>query len=565
MAQPEQIGRYLLFDAIARGGMASVHLGRAEGDAGFSKIVAIKRHHPQFAKDPYFRDMLLDEARLTARIVHPNVISVLDAVAAGGELLVVMEYVPALSFSELGSVWTSSGEHVPAPIAVAVLVSALEGLHAAHEATDERGAPLQLVHRDVSPHNLLVGADGMVRVIDFGVALAAQRVHVTRTGEIKGKLAYMAHEQIRRLDVDRRADIYGAGVTLWEALSGRRIHDGVEPGEVVRRVAAADYEAPSRFSPAPVPALDEVVLRALRVEQSERFATAQEMARALRERCAPASRAEVADWVERVGHEALQARARARAAVEGWEVGQASPKPGQKSAATDPTEARVLPSGVATETRPGPVVLTDETGSTRTTQLHRDPDDTRTTQVTDPDGTRTTQKRQSDDAARIRGLAGPGDETEPTRSRPDRAAVSTSASAAASAVLPTSSLWSGVLGAAGAVALIAVVALIILYARTPADSTVPAAPSAVSPTSVVSPTEVPPSTGSGVTADAPPIVTATAVASTETVSAPPLPSAATPPGPKRPPTTRPPKPKANCTPPYTLDKDGVRIPKRECF
>ncbi|HMR80429.1 MAG TPA: serine/threonine-protein kinase, partial [Polyangiaceae bacterium] len=354
MAQPEKVGRYLLFDAIARGGMASVHLGRAEGDAGFSKIVAIKRHHPQFAKDPYFRDMLLDEARLTARIVHPNVISVLDVVAAGGELLVVMEYVPALSFAELGGVWTQGGQLIPPQIVSAVIVSALEGLHAAHEANDERGAPMNLVHRDVSPHNLLIGGDGLVRVIDFGVALAAQRIQVTRTGEIKGKLAYMAHEQIRRVDVDRRADVYGAGVTLWEALSGRRIHDGVQPGEVVRRVEAADYEPPSQFAHTPVPALDEVVLRALRLDPAERFETAQAMGRAVRECCTPASRAEVADWVEQVGHGTLERRRKACAAVEAWEPGAAPSSPVQKNAATDPTEARPAPGVAATETRAGP-------------------------------------------------------------------------------------------------------------------------------------------------------------------------------------------------------------------
>src|SRR5258708_29137656 len=167
------VGRYLLCDEIAAGGMATVHVGRLMGTAGFSRTVAIKRLHAQFAKDPDFVSMFLDEARLAARIRHPNVIGTLDVVALEGELFLVMEYVPGESLARLWRTTFDTGRTIPLPIISAILVGVLDGLHAAHEATDDNGEPLGIVHRDVSPHNILAGTDGIARVLDFGDAKAA--------------------------------------------------------------------------------------------------------------------------------------------------------------------------------------------------------------------------------------------------------------------------------------------------------------------------------------------------------------------------------------------------------
>ncbi len=598
MRRPEQIGRYLLFDAIARGGMASVHLGRVEGNAGFSKIVAIKRHHPQFAKDPYFRDMLLDEARLTARVVHPNVISVFDVIAAGGELLVVMEYVPSLALSQLGSAWSSSGQDVPPAVAVAVLVAALEGLNAAHEAVDERGKALKLVHRDVSPHNLLVGEDGLVRVIDFGVAQAAERVQTTRTGEVKGKLAYMAAEQIRRSDIDRRADVYGAGVTLWEALAGRRIHEDLEPGKVVQRVTTGDFEPPSRYATQPQAALDEVVMRALRPEPCERFSTALAMVKALRRACPPVSRAEVADWIASVGAEALKTRSRAHALVDGWTPAATGAELSRVGRASEPTEARPIRTTDATEARP--TVGADETEARKRGDRGAPPDPTLVSAQeppvpprSDPDGTRTTQLRDSDETLTMKLEEHDDTQTQPltdpegTRTTELRAGHVPTVVSAASAdpqgaperpasVAPAAaiggSVWSAVLGAAGVIALVAVVVLVVLNARQPEA---PRAPSADSTEVVIGPGDrvptAPPAQASrSQPSEAVPVVT-TPVPVEPQPSSSIEPSTAPPPTTKRPPSkppaARPPsgRPKPNCSPPYTLDADGVRIPKRECY
>src|ERR1700709_2034653 len=186
------VGRYALYGAIAAGGMATVHLGRLLGPVGFSRTVAIKRLHAQFASDPEFVSMFLDEARLAARIRHPHVVPTLDVVALSGELFLVMDYVHGVSLSKL--LREVNMKHIPMPIDIvaSVLVGALRGLHAAQSAVSERGLPLGIVHRDVSPQNVIVGSDGLARVLDFGVAKASWRIQTTRDGQVKGKLSYMA-------------------------------------------------------------------------------------------------------------------------------------------------------------------------------------------------------------------------------------------------------------------------------------------------------------------------------------------------------------------------------------
>src|SRR5579859_759387 len=220
------IGRYVLFDEIAAGGMATVHFGRQSGAAGFSRTVAIKRLHPNLAKDPEFVAMFLDEARLVARIRHPNVVPTLDVVATEGEVFVVMEYVHGESLAKIRSAMLKAGRVADPRIVSAIMSSVLHGLHAAHEAKSEIGQPLNIVHRDVSPQNVLVGIEGTARVLDFGVAKAIGRVQTTREGQIKGKLAYMPPEQLHGGRVTRQADVYAAAVVTWETLTGARLFAG---------------------------------------------------------------------------------------------------------------------------------------------------------------------------------------------------------------------------------------------------------------------------------------------------------------------------------------------------
>src|SRR5690606_22755098 len=232
------IGRYALFDEIAAGGMATVHLGRLLGPVGFSRTVAIKRLHSHFAKDPDFSAGFVDEARLAARIHHPNVVPIIAVLPAGGELSLVMDYVEGDSLAKVLRHATTTDETIPLSIASAIICGALYGLHAAHEAVDESGEPMHIVHRDISPQNILVGSDGVPRIVDFGVAKAAQRLQTTAEGQVKGKIAYMAPEQIRQAEISRKSDIYAMGVVLWEALAGKRLFTSENHANLMSKVLA---------------------------------------------------------------------------------------------------------------------------------------------------------------------------------------------------------------------------------------------------------------------------------------------------------------------------------------
>ncbi|HVJ90630.1 MAG TPA: protein kinase [Labilithrix sp.] len=322
------VGRYALYNAIAAGGMATVHLGRLLGPVGFSRTVAIKRLHAQFASDPEFVSMFLDEARLAARIRHPNVVPTLDVVATGGELFLVMDYVPGESLARLSRALRTRQQGIPLRILSATMSGVLHGLHAAHEAKDERGDPLGIVHRDVSPQNVLLGTDGAARVLDFGVAKAAGRMQTTKDGQIKGKLSYMPPEQLRGVAVTRKTDIYAVGVMLWELLTGDRLFAGDHEGEIVARVLEGKVTRPSevlvrsgRISPADpamkmLQALDATILRAIDMNTDVRFATAREMAIELERRCPPATASECGDWVEHVARDVLSSRAAMVAEIE---------------------------------------------------------------------------------------------------------------------------------------------------------------------------------------------------------------------------------------------------------
>ena len=313
---PHVVGRYALYGEIAAGGMATVHYGRLSGPVGFSRTVAIKRLHPQFAKDPEFVSMFLDEARLAARIRHPNVVQTLDVVALEGELFLVMDYVQGESLARLLRASHQKKVPVPLPVVSGIVCGALHGLHAAHEATNEQGEPLDIVHRDVSPQNVLIGADGVPRVLDFGVAKAVGGIHTTREGQVKGKLAYMAPEQLRSGTVDRRSDVFAAGIVLWEALTLRRLFTGDSEGAVITNVLEQPLKPPSAIVGELPEALDAVVMRALDRDRTRRFDSARQMALALEE-CVPiASPTRVAAWVDGLAGEVLAQRAQSVMRIE---------------------------------------------------------------------------------------------------------------------------------------------------------------------------------------------------------------------------------------------------------
>ena len=289
--------------------MASVHYGRLVGTGGFTKTVAIKRLHRALAQTPSFRNMILEEGRLAARVRHPNVVPPLDVLAEGGELLLVMEYVHGESLSRLLRAAWGAGERVPLPVGAAIMSNVLHGLHAAHDAKDETGKPLDIVHRDVSPQNIIVGADGVARVIDFGIAKAVTSEEMTTQGTIKGKVPYLSPEQLEGDPATKRTDIYATAVVFWEVLAGRRLFAGDDDGDVLRQIMTKKIDPPSAFNPLVAGTVDDVVLRGLARDPKDRYATARDMALALEEAVHLATASMVGAWTERLAATTLAERA----------------------------------------------------------------------------------------------------------------------------------------------------------------------------------------------------------------------------------------------------------------
>jgi serine/threonine-protein kinase len=302
---PRTVGRYVLFDPIAAGGMASVYLGRLKGAAGFERTVAIKCLHPGLTRDAETVSMLIDEAHIASRIRAPNVVPILDVISEDGEIFLVMEYVHGESLAKLLREVARRGDVVAPALAVGITVDFLRGLHAAHEARADDGSPLGIVHRDVSPQNVMVGADGVSRIVDFGIAKAASRAQTTQEGQIKGKLGYMAPEQLRSEPVDGRTDAFAAAIVLWEMLAGRRLFEGDDAGSIVGRVLLGTIPSLVSVRADVPPELGAVLTRAMSRDPAERYPTAAAFADALATAVKPAPAAEIAAWVADVAADSL--------------------------------------------------------------------------------------------------------------------------------------------------------------------------------------------------------------------------------------------------------------------
>lgn len=278
-----RIGRYEIVRAIASGGMATVHLARTLGEAGFERLVAIKLMHAHIASDPLFVGMFFDEAKLAARIRHPNVVATHDVQKSPAGVFLVMDYIDGPSLQAMIVGLVERHQHVPVDVVLRIMVDALSGLHAAHELRGDDGKPLNLVHRDVSPDNILVGYDGLARITDFGVARAESRISTTKGALLKGKLCFMAPERFLQGQADRRSDVYAAGVTLWEALCGKRLFDADDTGMLITKIVVGATVTPRTHRPDLPEAIEAVVMRAINRDPNVRYPSAAAMADALEE------------------------------------------------------------------------------------------------------------------------------------------------------------------------------------------------------------------------------------------------------------------------------------------
>ncbi len=283
--EPRQIGSYEVLAKLAEGGVGTVYLARRRGPADFRRLVAIKRLHPQYARDPRFVTMFTDEARLAARIHHANVVSIVELGADDDGYYVVMEYVEG---SNLGTFhWHAtrggaSGSGMPRAVALRIVLDALSGLQAAHEIHDDDGTIVNLVHRDVSPQNILLGVDGLARLGDFGIARAsALRQFETRGAVIKGKLEYMSPEQINCEPVDRTTDLFAMGIVLWEILTGQRLFPANEHVTAIQQVCSAPIPSPRSIDASVSADLATICLHALERPRAKRYPTAAAFAKDL--------------------------------------------------------------------------------------------------------------------------------------------------------------------------------------------------------------------------------------------------------------------------------------------
>lgn len=277
LPQPVPFGKYYLLHQVNTGGMAQVFMAKAFGVEGFERLVAVKRILPQIAADQQFIRMFVDEAKLAGQLHHANIAQIFDLGRVGDDYYIALEYV---SGRDLKQIWERVGAldaHIPIELACFIASQVCAGLDYAHNKRDPMGTPLEIVHRDVSPQNVLVSYEGEVKLIDFGVAKAANSTSDTRVGLLKGKLSYMSPEQVRGMALDRRSDTFAAGIVLYELLTGERLFMGESDFDTLEKVRKVEVAPPSLFNPGIPPALEEIVLKALHKHPNHRYQSGHEM------------------------------------------------------------------------------------------------------------------------------------------------------------------------------------------------------------------------------------------------------------------------------------------------
>jgi serine/threonine protein kinase len=573
------VGRYALYNEIAAGGMATVHIGRLLGPVGFARTVAVKRLHPQFAKDPEFVSMFLDEARLAARVQHPNVVATIDVVATDGELFLIMDYVRGESLSKLLRTARKAGQRIPPRIAASIICGFLHGLHAAHEAKNERGDRIDLVHRDVSPQNVLVGADGIPRVLDFGIAKAAGRIQVTRDGQIKGKLAYMPPEQLSGRELTRAVDIYASGVVMWETLTGERLFKGETESETLAKILRDPVVPPSAVVPGLTTAFDAPLLKALSRDAKQRHVTARALAFELEKCVGVASATEVGEWVENLVGTILSAREDQIAEIESNSAGLRVSQSGRPEPESQDSDLEMI--GIPASRRGTLLGVGAPSGTMPMAHAKRRADPTSTSAASQSMPHADQQQRADSD-----GRAGSDEST---------GSKVTGSRFTGTMALPVDRRLPILASGLGLLVLLVIMGVVLLGRRagdTPplaagaavlsgsgatnsagagtgagtatAASTATSTTTATSTATATSTTTAEPAS-SIVEADTPATATAhTATAPTHTARPP------TPPTPPTQATTAktaapPPAPKKNCDPPYTLDANGRKKYKLECM
>lgn len=279
----EFYGKYQLLEKIATGGMAEVFRALSTSIGGFQKLVALKRILPHLSTDAEFVSLFIDEAKLTVALNHGNIVHVFDFGRIENNYFIAMEFVDGKDMTQVLIKQSKRRLTVPIEVACYILAQTLKGLEYAHTRRDRNGEQLGIVHRDVSPHNILVSYDGEVKITDFGIAKARTKVSLTRPGVVLGKFAYMSPEQARGKDVDARSDVYSAGITLYETLTGRRLFYSEDPAQILSKVRNPKVPFPSRYNPQLTPHMDKLVMKALAVDPDERFQSGRDFATALEE------------------------------------------------------------------------------------------------------------------------------------------------------------------------------------------------------------------------------------------------------------------------------------------
>src|SRR6266851_2488626 len=307
-------GRYELLKRLAGGGMGEVYLARQSGLDGFQKLLVIKTLLPHLCEDEEFITMFKDEARVTAQLIHPNICQVFEFEQVGGVFYMAMEYLRGEDLRRLWKACEQRGTPLRVPLICRVISDAAAGLDFAHRLRDAKGEPYHIVHRDISPQNILVTFEGGVKIIDFGVAKAAGRAQHTRTGALKGKCSYMSPEQAAGATVDGRSDIFALGIVLHELLTGRRLFKADSDVQTLARVRECNVPPPSRLNPQLPSGLDQIVLKALAKDPGQRYATAQEFRLALEDWLIQgrmsASSAHLAEFLKTIYAERLQKEAK---------------------------------------------------------------------------------------------------------------------------------------------------------------------------------------------------------------------------------------------------------------